>query len=165
MRETLRSIFPALSAIQPPGTLEGGDICNADGHFFIGISRRTNPEGARQLADWLAPLGYTSSLVDVRGLPGLLHLKTGFSYAGGRRLVVVGPVAEGNTFDGFDVIRALPDEEPAANVLWINERVLITAGCPNLQRALRAAGCAPFPVDTSEFRKMDGSLTCLSLRF
>jgi dimethylargininase len=145
--------------------LEGGDICNADGHFFIGLSRRTNEEGARQLAEWLAEHGYTSSPVDIRGIPSILHLKTGFSYLGERQLVMIEALAAGNTFDGFAVIPTVPGEEYAANVLWVNGRVLVADGFPNLDRKLRAAGCPVLPVDISEFRKMDGSLTCLSLRF
>jgi dimethylargininase len=165
IRKTLEAVFPKLDTIQPPGTLEGGDICNADGHFFIGVSRRTNPEGARQLSEWLSQRGYTATLVDIRGIPSILHLKTGFSYLGERRLVMIPPLAEGQPFNGFQIIRTVPGEEWAANVLRINASVVIAGGYPRMESTLRAAGCAVLPVDMSEFRKMDGSLTCLSLRY
>ena len=133
MQKTLEAVFPKMDAIQPPGTLEGGDICNADGHFFIGISRRTNPEGARQLSEWLALRGYTASLVDIRGTPSILHLKTGFSYLGERRLVMIPPLAEGHPLAGFQVIRTAPGEEWAANVLRINGSVVIAGGYPRME--------------------------------
>jgi dimethylargininase len=165
MRETLAKIFPKLDAIQPPGTVEGGDVCNADGHFFIGVSQRTNPEGARQLSEWLAVRGYNASLVDIRGIPSMLHLKSGFSYLGQGHLVMIEPLAESQPWNGYEVIRPVPGEESAANVLWINGHVILAGGNPHLEQMLHLAGCPVRTVDLSEFRKMDGGLTCLSLRF
>src|SRR5215813_528569 len=77
--ETLSVFFPELARIEPPGTLDGGDICEAGNHFFIGVSRRTNIEGASQLGRHLARWGYTSSEVDVRETPDILHLKSGIA--------------------------------------------------------------------------------------
>jgi dimethylargininase len=71
IRDVLADFYPARFSIQPPGTLDGGDVCEAGNHFFIGISERTNEAGAQQLAELLAPFGYTSSFVDIRGLEGM----------------------------------------------------------------------------------------------
>src|SRR4051794_5619455 len=78
--------FPELDQIAAPGTVDGGDVCEAGPHFFIGLSARTNAEGAAQIAAWLAGRGFGSSVIDIREMPGLLHLKTGLSWLGGRRL-------------------------------------------------------------------------------
>ena len=69
--------------------MDGGDVCEAGEHFFIGLSQRTNDEGAAQLAAWLAARGFGSSVIDIRAMPGLLHLKTGLSWLGGRRLLAM----------------------------------------------------------------------------
>ncbi len=73
---------PHLESISPPGTLDGGDICQVEEHFLIGLSHRTNEAGARQLAAILARHGYTSSLIDIRNHRTLLHLKSGIAYLG-----------------------------------------------------------------------------------
>jgi dimethylargininase len=79
--------FPKLEAITAPGTADGGDVCEAGPHFFIGLSARTNGEGVAQLAAWLEKHGFGSSVIDIRRMPSLLHLKTGLSWLGGRRLL------------------------------------------------------------------------------
>ena len=82
MRQTISSFFPSTLEIEAPGTLDGGDICEAENHFFLGLSHRTNEVGVRQLAGHLARQGYTSSVIDVRGMSSILHLKSGISYIG-----------------------------------------------------------------------------------
>src|ERR1051325_8236155 len=69
--------FSDVYTIEAPGTLDAGDVCEAGEHFFIGISRRTNEHGARQLAGLLESFGYSSTLIDIRGLSNILHLKSG----------------------------------------------------------------------------------------
>src|ERR1700730_303638 len=68
--------------IDEPGSIDGGDVCQVDDHFFIGLSARTNPEGARQLSAILQAHGYTCSTVDISGQSRLLHLKSGIAYLG-----------------------------------------------------------------------------------
>jgi dimethylargininase len=80
--ECLRTFHADVRGIAAPGTVDGGDICDADGHYLIGVSARTNEEGARQLAAHLCGWGYTSSIVDIRATPALLHLKSGIAYLG-----------------------------------------------------------------------------------
>ena len=165
IRPALAAFFPRLVAIEEPGTVDGGDICEAGSHVFIGLSERTNTEGARQLAGHLQAAGYTTSTVEVRGTPGILHLKSGIAALDGRTLVVMEAWAGRPEFDGFEVLAVSPRETYAANCVLVNDRVLIAAGYPEFESALRARGLEPLPLDMSEFEKMDGGLSCLSLRF
>jgi len=161
----LRSHIATLSVIMAPGTLDGGDVCEAGDHFFIGISRRTNEAGAQQLARFLQSFGYSSSLIDIRGLSNILHLKSGIAWVGPRRLVVIDGLSARREFSGYDLIRVNSAEEYAANCVFINDRILVPAGFPDLQRQLNDLGQQTISLEMSEFQKMDGGLSCLSLRF
>jgi dimethylargininase len=179
IRGVLADVFPALSEIQPPGTLDGGDVCEAGRHFFIGVSSRTNEAGAQQLAELLAPHGYTTGFVDIRGsgvppvtqaqdaraTSELLHLKSGLAYLGDNRLVVSDALAGRAEFAGYDLIRVPSDEEYAANCVRVNDHVLLAAGYPRFEAKLRELGYQTIALGMSEFQKMDGGLSCLSLRF
>jgi dimethylargininase len=163
MRPVLRRFFPTLKEIEAPGTLDGGDICEAGNHFFLGVSQRTNEEGARQLAAHLARDGNTSGVVDVRGIQSILHLKSGVSYIGENTLVVIEEMA--GMFSGYERIVVAREESYAANCVRVNDRVLVAAGYPRLVGELRERGFSSLELDMSEFQKMDGGLSCLSLRF
>jgi dimethylargininase len=191
MREVLADFFPSLLSIQTPGTLDGGDVCEAGDHFFIGISERTNDAGAQQLAELLASHGYPSSFVDIlgisvqpmihaqaaratslsthaqdaRGTSGILHLKSGLAYLGKNRLVVIDALAGRAEFRGYDLMRIDSGEEYAANCIRVNDHVLVAAGYPAFENKLREMGYRTMALDMSEFQKMDGGLSCLSLRF
>jgi dimethylargininase len=170
----VRSFYPMAAEIAAPGTLDGGDICECpfgtSGHFFLGLSHRTNEEGARQLAEHLAKEGFTSSYVDVRGMTSILHLKSGISYVGPgpggeKTLVVMEEMAGWPEFAGFDLLVVSPEESYAANCVRVNDRVLVATGYPRMTEELRRRGYDPLELEMSEFRKMDGGLSCLSLRF
>ena len=165
IRPAITRFFPATLAIEAPGTLDGGDICESGTHFFLGISHRTNQEGARQLAAHLAGLGYTSSNIDIRSMSSILHLKSGISCIGDNTLVVVPEMAGFEQFRGFTLIHVEPKESYAANCVRVNDRVLVAAGYPRFTEELIARGYDPLVLDMSEFQKMDGGLSCLSLRF
>jgi dimethylargininase len=165
IRPELERFFSAMPVIEAPGTVDGGDICEAGEHFFLGLSHRTNEEGARQLAGRLAALGYTSSTVDVRRMTNILHLKSGIAYLGENTLVVTEEMADNPLFAGFELIQVSEEESYGANCVRVNGRVLVAEGFPRLIAALRDRGFEPLSVDMSEFRKMDGGLSCLSLRF
>lgn len=165
MKETLAKLYPALSEIRAPGTLDGGDICEAGQHFFIGISERTNLEGGQQLAAWLATQGYTSSFVDIHGVPGILHLKSGIAALAGDKLVLIESLADHPAFDGWEKIRVPAGEDYAANCVQVNDHVFVATGYPQFAAQLTALGYRLFPLDMTEYRKMDGGLSCLSLRF
>ena len=165
IREALGRFYGSIRAIEAPGTVDGGDICDAEGHFFIGISERTNEAGARQLAGFLEKEGYTSSFVDIRNTGGILHLKSGIAHLGDRCLVLIDALAGREEFRGYDSVRVEASEEYAANCVRVNDRVLIAAGVPVLEKLLVRLGIGVVPLEMSEFRKMDGGLSCLSLRF
>lgn len=161
----LRPWFPDLGEITAPGTVDGGDVCEAGEHFFIGVSERTNPEGAAQLARWLARLRFSSSVADIRAMPGLLHLKTGLSWLGGRRLLAAGEIAGQEVLRGWESVRVPDGEGYAANCIRVNDALLIAEGFRGTSAMLAGLGYEVVPVAMSEFRKMDGGLSCLSVRW
>jgi dimethylargininase len=174
--EKIRSIS-AIHTIEGPGTLDGGDVCEAGNHFFIGVSERTNEAGAQQLTDLLSHHGFTSSFVDIRfndamrSEPGAvatgspLHLKSGLAHLSDNRLLVTEALADRKEFSGYQLIHVEAGEEYAANCVQVNSHVLIAAGFPSLEKTIRQHGYQTIVLVMSEFQKMDGGLSCLSLRF
>jgi dimethylargininase len=169
MRMCLRNFYPELPAIEAQGSVDGGDICEADGHFLIGVSARTNENGARQLARHLHRWGYSSSIIDIRDNPALLHLKSGIAYLGDGLWVaqdnIEGELRSQTGIEVRDLITVTPEEAYAANCVRVNGAVLMAVGYPLASAAIEARGCRVVPLEVSEFRKMDGGLSCLSLRF
>jgi len=165
IRPVLAELELDVHDIEPPGTVDGGDVCLAEEHFFIGVSRRTNEEGARQLAALVNSRGYHSSIIDVRRSRSLLHLKSGIAYLGEGRLVVTPELAQSAQLRGYERVLIAVGEEYAANCVRINDHVLIAADHPRFAATLDALGYKLLPLAMSEFRKMDGGLSCLSLRF
>lgn len=163
-RAALAASFPRLAEIAAPGTVDGGDVCETESCVFIGVSARTNEEGARQLAALLEAAGHTTRAVDIRS-SGLLHLKTALSPLGEGRLLA-GPELDGwEALAGFEVVRAGVGESYAANAVRIRNAVLLPAGFPRTAARLRGLGLEVVELAMSEFQKMDGGLSCLSLRF
>ena len=165
VKEVLGRFFGSVHAVASPGTVDGGDVCEADGHFFIGISQRTNEAGAAQLAAFLSAGGCGATLVDIRATAGLLHLKSGIAYLGDGRMVLTASLAGEEAFRRFEKILVPESEAYAANCVRVNEHVLLAAGYQRVEALLRRAGFSVLQLDMSEFRKMDGGLSCLSLRF
>ena len=161
----LHPYFSEIARIAAPGTVDGGDICEAEGHFLIGLSLRTNDEGARQLAALLGDIGCPSDVIDIRKSRSLLHLKTGMSYLGDGRMVVTSDVPRTAALAPYELIEVPGTERYAANCISINDKVLIAAGYPQTRAAIEACGYETIALEMSEFRKMDGGLSCLSLRF
>ena len=149
-----------LETIQFPGTLEGGDILRAESHYYIGLSGRTNREGARQLAAILSKYGFTSSEITVEAG---LHLKSDIAYLGKGNFMST-PAFSKMVFPANTVILD-PDESYAANCLPVNDFLLIARGFPKSKAKIAALGYNIIELEMSEFRKMDGGLTCLSLLF
>ena len=164
MRSVVTDFYSEILSIQTPGTLDGGDVCQAGNHFFIGLSDRTNEAGAQQLSGFLAPLGYSASFVDIREIDGLLHLKSGLAYLGDNRLVVTEALSK-VAFPDYELIPVNSNEGYAANCIRVNEYVLLAAGYPAFAETLRELGYQTIALEMSEFQKMDGGLSCLSLRF
>ncbi len=161
----LQGVFGELAAIVPPGTLEGGDVCQVGERYLVGLSARTNEEGARQFANRLESLGFAASLVDIRPIPGLLHLKTGLSWLGGDRLLAVPPLLGSPALVGYHRVPVPPGEEYAANCVVVGNVAIVPAGYPSVSDTLARLGLRVLPVELSEFRKMDGGASCLSLRW
>jgi len=162
--EALLDLVPSLGEIEAPGTVDGGDVCAVDDRFLIGISARTNEAGARQLATILESQGYASTTLDLRGLPDLLHLKSGLAALDDGRLVAVSALADRDELRGYPTLRVDERESYAANCVSVNGRVLIARGYPLLEAALVKLRYDVVTLEMSEFRKMDGGLSCLSLR-
>jgi dimethylargininase len=155
----------AMQTIEPPGKLDGGDVCEAGNHLFIGVSERTNEAGAQQLNDLLARLGCRVGLMDIREVNGLLHLKSGLAYLGNNRLVVTEALVDRAEFAGYELISVKAGEQYAANCVRVNDHVLMAAGFPSFESTVRRLGYQTIVLEMSEFQKMDGGLSCLSLRF
>jgi len=159
---SLQKFYDRLEYISAPGTLEGGDVMRVGDTFFIGISARTNPQGAGQLAVILQKNGYAATLVPLRDV---LHLKTGVAYLENNRLLACGEFLGQPLLSAFETVPVPAAEAYAANSVWINGRVLVPAGFPATKKIIEKTGCETMAVDVSEFRKLDGGLSCLSLRF
>jgi dimethylargininase len=151
-----------VTEITAPGTLDAGDVMRVDHHFFVGLSDRTNAEGIGQLAQILGPFGYTVSAI---ALTSVLHLKTGVSYLENNCLLAWGEFVSHREFAGFTILSVDDDEAYAANSVWINDRVLVPEGFEKTRALIAAHGYDTLTVDVSEFQKLDGGLSCLSLRF
>ena len=162
MQKVVGKYFEQIEAIHDPGTLEAGDIMMVGHHYYIGLSERTNPEGAAQLMTILNNYGMTGSTVPLKKV---LHLKSGVSYLENNNMVAAGEFIENNEFSKFNLIHVPEEEAYAANCIWVNGAVLLPSGYPNTKRLIQAAGYLTIELEVSEFRKMNGGLSCLSLRF
>ena len=164
IEEAVRKFYPEdrIEHIRFPGTLEGGDVMMCGNHFFVGRSERTNEEGIRQFAEILKKYGYTCA--EVR-LEEVLHLKTGVNYLENNNMLVSGEFVNKPEFESYRKY-VIPEEEAyAANCIWVNNTVIVPEGYPAVLAAVKAMGYQTITVDTSEYRKLDGGLSCLSLRF
>lgn len=151
-----------LVAIEQPGTLEGGDVIRIDRTLYVGLSRRTNEEGARQLATLVQPWGYTVRTVPV---PHCLHLKTACTYIGRGTLLANCEWVDTSLFDGLTVIAAAGGEDEAGNALRVNGILLIPSAFPKTRRRLEAEGFQVATVDVSELQKAEAGVTCCSILF
>ncbi|HEY5883041.1 MAG TPA: arginine deiminase family protein [Pyrinomonadaceae bacterium] len=166
IKKTLEEFYSTVQTIEAPGTVDGGDVCQVEDHFFIGISQRTDEHGATELSRILKSAGYSSSFVDIREFsPRLLHLKSGLAYLGGNKLVVDTELSHRVEFRNFEIICPDIEEAYAANCLALRNEVIIAAGYPRFEYQVRQLGFSTVALDMSEFQKMDGGLSCLSLRF
>ena len=162
--DAVRKFFPEdrIEYIQAPGTLEGGDVMMVGDHFYVGRSARTNEEGIRQLTEILAKYGMTCSEVP---LEKVLHLKTGVNYLENNNMLVSGEFVTKPDFAQYNKVEIPEEEAYAANCIWVNDTVIVPEGYPAVLAAVQSLGYKTLLVDTSEYRKLDGGLSCLSLRF
>jgi len=158
----IRDFFHDVQMIDSPGAIDGGDIMRIGSHYYIGLSKRTNEEGAKQMIDILGKYDLSGSMIT---LENVLHLKTGVSYLENNNLLAIGEFIEKNEFEALNIIPVDEDESYAANSIWVNGYVIMPSGYPKTQHVLEEIGYKILAVNTSEFRKIDGGVSCLSLRF
>lgn len=144
------------------GTLEGGDVMRIKDHFYIGLSNRTNLKGAENLIRILNKYGYTGSVIKLKEM---FHLKTGVNYLEDDVILVAGEFIENSEFNEFKKIVVDEDEMYAANCIRINDYVIMPADFPKMKQKIINEGFNVKEVNMTEFRKIDGGLSCLSLRF
>lgn len=162
MLETIRDFYATVELIKAPGTVEAGDIMMVGDHYYIGLSERTNRAGAEQMIAILERYGLRGSVVK---LTEVLHLKTGLGYLENNNLLACGEFLSKPEFQKFHLLEVDPTEAYAANSVWINGTVLTPGGFPKTRSLIESAGYKTREVDVSEFEKLDGGLSCLSLRF
>lgn len=144
------------------GFVEGGDVVRAGDHFYLGNSERSNEAGRKQYIEILEQYGYTGSVEDTSSG---LHIGCDMMYIQNNNMVITGELVDNPAFDKFNKVIASEEEAYAANVAWINGTVLMAEGYPNLEKQIKDLGYNVITLNNSEFKKIDGSITCLSLRF
>lgn len=161
VQRILKNIYDDIAEIKAPGTLEGGDVLRVGGHFYVGMTARTNEAGIAQLSTILQKSGYSVTAIAVEKM---LHLKTGVAYLGDDTVVVAGELIGHQAFSRFRRITVDPDESYAANCVRINDRVVMPCGYTKTRKAIERLGYHVVETDVSEFMKIDGGISCLSLR-
>jgi len=144
------------------GRMDGGDVLMVGKRFFVGLSSRTNHEGVREFAALVEPFGYRVDAIEVGAG---LHLKSIVNYVGKNTLLLDAANAGHPALAGFQHLVVDEGEEYAGNTLWINDTLITPEGYPRTFAQLKKLGLAILTTPTSELKKMDGGLTCLSLRF
>lgn len=162
MRTVIGEFYAQIETVEAPGNVEAGDIMMVGDHFYVGLSERTNQKGAEQIIAILERYGMRGSVVE---LTEVLHLKTGLGYLENNNLLACGEFLGKPEFQQYNLLQVDSDEAYAANSVWINEVVLTPRGYPKTRSLIENAGYQVREVEVSEFRKLDGGLSCLSLRF
>ncbi len=162
IKNVLAEYYRNIEVVHEPGTIEAGDVMMVGSHFYIGLSERTNEKGAQQVIEILAKYAMSGTMVK---LDKVLHLKTGVAYLEQNNLVACGEFLSKEEFQKFNILEIEEEESYAANCVWVNGNVLIAKGYPKASATIENAGYAIKEVEVSEFRKLDGGLSCLSLRF
>lgn len=149
-----------LRAIEPPGTLDGGDVLVLGRSVFVGQTARTNADGARQLAAILTSFGYTVTPV---APTGCLHLQTAVTPVADGTILVNRAWVDPAVFAEVEVIDVDPAEPFAANALWVNEALIYPNSFPRTRDRLEVRGLRVVPVDMSELAKAEAGVTCCCL--
>ncbi|MFC2968122.1 dimethylarginine dimethylaminohydrolase family protein [Acidimangrovimonas pyrenivorans] len=162
MAPTLRALYGEVVAIES-GHVEGGDILTTEREILVGRSARTDADGVAELARLTARWGY--AVREVETPPGVLHFKTDCSLLDAETILTTERLAASGCFDGYKVIHTAEGEEACANTIRFNDLVLMPAGFPKTAERLAAAGYDIRQIGNSECAKLDGGMSCLSLRF
>ncbi len=162
-RESMAAVlseYRPLHAIQAPGTVDGGDVLRVGRTLFVGLSTRTNEDGARQLARYVAPFGYRVQCVQTAAC---LHLKSAVTAIDGDRLLCNPEWIDTRVFGNLDRLAVDPDEPHAGNVLWLGDAIVCAAAHERTARTLQANGYRVVAVDVSELAKAEAGVTCCSV--
>ncbi len=154
--------YRKLARVELPGTLEGGDVLRIGRKLFVGLSRRTNAEGIRQVAALVAPHGYEVIAIPVRGC---LHLKSAVTHVGRNTLVANRSWFDAAAFSGYEWLDVAAEEPRGANALALGDAVIFPAGFPRTRERIEKCGFRVVPLDISELQKAESGLTCSSLIF
>jgi len=158
---TLRE-YRAVVCVEPPATIDGGDIVRNDRRLYVGESQRTNGAGISALAELSRKYGYEVASIPVFGC---LHLKSACSALPDGRFLVNADWIDVSPLPN-DRLLHVPDSEPwAGDVLVIGERIIVSDAFPETIELLERQGWEVVPVGVSEFAKVEGGVTCLSLVF
>lgn len=164
MAPHLSALYDRVAGIKVEGSfIEGGDILVTGREVLVGRSARTNAAGIAELAAIVG--GWGHALREVETPPGVLHFKTDCSLLDAETVLATPRLAASGCFAGYRVIHTAPGEEAAANSIRFNDIVLAPAGFPGTKAALMAAGYDVREIGNSECAKLDGGMSCLSLRF
>lgn len=160
---TLRRLFAEVRALEGSGFVDGGDILTTEREILVGRSARTDAAGIAALRRLLAPWDYV--LREVETPPGVLHFKTDCALLDEETLLATPRLEATGCFAGYRVIETAEGEAAAANAVRVNGLLLVPAGFPRTAERLAAAGYALREIGNSEAAKLDGGMSCLSLRF
>ena len=159
VEETLRGLGYRIARIEEPGTLDGGDVLKHDGTVWVGIGGRTNRSGVDQLAAALEPQGARTVGVP---LTKVLHLKTAVTALADRTVLGYPPLVDDPTV--WPTLLEVPEESGAHVVLLDEDTVLLSASAPRTAELLEAGGLRVVAVEMTEYEKLEGCVTCLSVR-
>jgi dimethylargininase len=143
--------------------IEGGDILTTETEILVGLSARTNAAGVAELTDLVGDWGHKVRLVQTP--PGVLHFKTDCSLLDAETILSTRRLDASGCFAGYRVLHVAEGEEACANTIRFNDLVIMPAGFPRTRDALDRAGYAVREVGNTECAKLDGGMSCLSLRF
>lgn len=163
MAPVLRGLYDEVLEISGPGCIEGGDILTTGREVLVGLSERTNRAGVSELAQLLERWGYRLRWIEIP--QGVLHFKTDCSLLDNETILSTPRLAASGCFSDYRVIYTAEGEEAGANAIRFNTLVLMAAGFPKTAQRLRQAGYDVREINNSECAKLDGGMSCLSLRF
>ena len=159
----LREMFETVLELPAPGKADGGDIMYTPKGLLIGLSDRTDKTGAEALISFIEKLGGKAQITETP--KGVLHFKTASSLLDDETVIATSALADAAVFEGFRKIVVPQGEEPAANVLRVNDLVFASANYPRTLELIDKAGYKVVPLKTAEIEKIDAGLSCMSLRW
>lgn len=162
MRHPISQIFDTVFEITGPGSIEGGDILYTGQEILVGTSERTDHAGIYELSAFVEARGYKVRTVETP--PGVLHFKTDCSLIDSKTILSTARLAASGCFSDYRVLLVPEGEEAAANMIRFNDMLIMSNGFPKTADMLDAAGFTLVQLNNSECAKIDGGMSCLSLR-